>query len=122
MKNVVDVLVFELAGHDDSRVHQRDFRHLFQLVQIRLHGCGGVSHGLGGTNKLLVCHETISSIGIIFNDVVGGRWQVGCRNAVSCKDSSQIRGILPDANSQGFCLNSREYPGTFANRSHPFAD
>jgi hypothetical protein len=72
----------------------------------------------------------MSSIGIMFIDVVVGRWSqlVGrsvagrCRNAVSCKDLSQIRGYLPDANSQGFCLNPQEYPGIFANRSLPFAD
>jgi hypothetical protein len=79
MKNVVDVLAFELAGHDCSHVYHRGFRHLLRLVQIRLLGCGGVSHGLGGTNKLLVCHETMSSIGIIFllmSSVVGGRSDV----------------------------------------------
>jgi hypothetical protein len=85
MKNVVDVLVFEPAGHDGSRVYQRSFHHLFRVVQIRLLWCGGISHGLGGTNKLLACHETMSSIGIIFIDVVVGRsWLVGGRSMSQC--------------------------------------
>ncbi len=47
--------------------------------------CGCVSHSLGGTNKLLACHETMSSIGIIFIDVVVGRsWLVGGRSMSQC--------------------------------------
>jgi len=65
MKNLVDVVFRSRWPRLQSRLKKELWPSTrlepLVLAKSRLLGCGGVSHGLVGTDKVLVCHDTMSS-------------------------------------------------------------